>query len=155
VTVLILAVAAVISSCTAGSLESRYLKLCRRPVLALPRLTCLHLAGLVCLLALGSSAAAECRWLLWGQNESPWRWGLLNVLPGPTHGVPYIHTEYSTLGDCEVSRRKRIDAFFDHWKTPEGKEDIRKFGGRLPFITHYACIPVPLKPERIGATDWK
>ena len=146
-TLLILAAAAAIGFRLGGFIGTPALKLWRRAVLTLPRLACLQLAGLLCLLALASSAAAECRWLLWAQNESRWSWRLLNFLPGPTHGAPYIHTEYSTLRDCEESRRKRIDAVLDYLKTPEGKDGT--------FIAHYACIPLPLKPERIGPTEWK
>src|SRR5262245_43678711 len=108
------------------------------------------------LLVAPSSAFAECKWLLWGQDMRPWGKGLrlLNILPGPTYSAPYILKEYPTQSDCINAKLKSSQAEMDSWKFPETQKAIEEFGG-LPRVSYFACIPLPLKPERINAGEWK
>jgi hypothetical protein len=104
--------------------------------------------SLLCLTVFAGSASAECAWLLWGQDESFWSYKLLNVIPGLTRGNAYIVAEYRSQSDCSDARVKSMQMQIDMWNLPEVKKDIEAFGG-LRRVSYYACIPLPLKPDRI------
>jgi hypothetical protein len=87
-------------------------------------------------------------WFLWGQDEKFWSYRVLNVIPGPTRGNPYILGEFESQDACMKAYFKQSKAQSDMWELPVMKEDIKKFGG-LRAATSYACVPTPFKPERI------
>lgn len=105
-------------------------------------------------LAFATSAQAECKWLLWGQDESFWRYAVLNVIPGPTRGDVYIVSEYEGQDECWTAKLKAIQAQTATWDLPEVKARIKEFGG-LWRATSYACVPLPLKPTYIDYAGWK
>jgi hypothetical protein len=111
-------------------------------------------ASVLYLTTFAASASAECAWLLWGQDESFWSYRLLNVVPGSTRGNAYIVAEYQSQSNCLDARFKSVQMQIDMWNLPEVKKDIEAFGG-LRRVSYYACIPLPLKPERIDHMGWK
>jgi hypothetical protein len=93
-------------------------------------------------------------WFLWGQDEHFWSYKLLNIIPGPTRGYPYIIGEFEDRSDCSVALLKSVKAQTEMWNLPEMQAEIKKFGG-LWSATSYACVPAPFKPERIEPSGWK
>ena len=89
-------------------------------------------------------------WFLWGQDEKFWSFRLLNVIPGPTRGNPYIVGEYESRDECSTAQLKVLT---DSWK-PGGKDYLWRPGG-LRSVTWYACVPSSFKPERIDAGGWR
>jgi hypothetical protein len=93
-------------------------------------------------------------WFFWAQDEYFWSYKLLNIIPGPTRGTPYISDEFDSQVACKTAYLQAVLAQGKAWQTPEAKEAIQKYGG-LRSATHYACIPAPFKPERIDYGEWK
>ncbi len=89
-------------------------------------------------------------WFLWGQEEKFWYFKLLNIIPGPTRGNPYIVDEFARKDACMEAYFKENKMQLDISRLPEIQEEIKKFGGPHS-ATSYACVPAPFKPERIAA----
>ena len=108
----------------------------------------------VMILAVPYVASAECAWVLWTQEESFWSYKVLNLVPGPTRGNVRIMREFQSEAECSTSRLDLNQVQSASWKSPEAKEDIQKFGGPR-MVSHFACVPLPLKPTYIDAKGWK
>jgi hypothetical protein len=91
-------------------------------------------------------------WFLWGQEERFWSYKLLNIIPGPTRGSPYIVGDFESQDACFEAYFKKLFEDAAVWRLPEMEKKIKEFGG-LWRHTLYACVPAPFKPERIDTPE--
>jgi len=104
----------------------------------------LSLAGLL-LLPMWSSAAEPVRWLLWKQTEYLCR-PIRPLCTEDRRGAPRILDEFSSLAVCDRVK----DRFM--WNK---SRRLEAEPGDVKWIDYYACVPLPLKPERIEVQGWR
>src|SRR5215471_13773851 len=103
-------------------------------------------------LAVATSAFAECAWVLWGQETAfTERWWIPAGWPfhwATTERTPTTRAEFRTLDDCQAGATK---AYFRDLDTAKEMQKLPPVAGILvvPSLWSYACVPFAQRPSII------